>query len=126
MWPVVIRELRVGARDRWNNWYRVLAAGAVLLIGWFARLFDCGPNRRCTALGSRGVLYGQYGNDGYTIKYYADRKPDGTVEHQLSLHRLDGRASNGYRLHFPSSVMWKYRHLIGDQPLLAIPDAESN
>ena len=42
MWPVVIRELRVGARDRWNNWYRVLAATTILLIGWFARLFD--PN----------------------------------------------------------------------------------
>ena len=42
MWPVVIRELRVGARDRWNTFYRVFAAGAVLLIGWFTRLFD--PN----------------------------------------------------------------------------------
>ncbi|HKQ40646.1 MAG TPA: hypothetical protein VJ063_21440 [Verrucomicrobiae bacterium] len=42
MWPVVIRELRVGARDRWNNWYRVLAAAAIIFIGWFMKLFD--PN----------------------------------------------------------------------------------
>ncbi|HTD86880.1 MAG TPA: hypothetical protein VK850_09920, partial [Candidatus Binatia bacterium] len=42
MWPVMIRELRVGARDIWNNWYRVLASAVVLLIGWFTSLFD--PN----------------------------------------------------------------------------------
>jgi len=42
MWPVLIRELRVGARDRWNTFYRVFACIAVLLIGWFTRLFD--PN----------------------------------------------------------------------------------
>jgi len=66
-------------------------------------------------------VYGQFGNDGFTLKYYADRKPDGTVEHQLFIQRIDGYASNGYRVRFPmdaSSPMWKYRHLIGDQPLL--------
>lgn len=46
MWPVLIRELRVGARDHWNNWYRVLASGAVLLIGWFTRLFDANADGR--------------------------------------------------------------------------------
>lgn len=46
MWPVVIRELRVGARDRWNTFYRVLAAAAVLLIGWFTRLFDSNTDGR--------------------------------------------------------------------------------
>lgn len=74
-------------------------------------------------------IYGQYGNDGYTIKYYADRQPDGTAEHQLSIKRLDGQASYGYRIQFPiepASPMWKYRHLIGDQPLLAMPAADAN
>lgn len=70
-------------------------------------------------------VYGQFGNNGYALKYYADRQPDGTVEHQLHIQKLDGSASNGYgRLRFPIdpiSPMWKYRHLLGDQPLLPIP-----
>jgi ABC-type transport system involved in multi-copper enzyme maturation permease subunit len=40
MWPVLIRELRVAGRNLWNNWYRVMAAGAVLLIGLCTELFD--------------------------------------------------------------------------------------
>jgi hypothetical protein len=67
-------------------------------------------------------VYGQYGgNSGYTVKFYADRQADGTVEHDLMIERLDRRASNGYRITFPlepSSVMLKYRHLFGEEPLL--------
>ena len=70
-------------------------------------------------------IYGQFGNDGYTLKYYADRQANGAVEHQLHIQKIDGRASNGYRIRFPTdatSAMWKYRHLIGDQPLLPLPE----
>jgi hypothetical protein len=67
-------------------------------------------------------IYGQYGNDGYTIRFYADRQSDGTIEHQLDIKKLDGQASNGFgKLRFPldpTSPMWKYRHLLGDHPLL--------
>jgi hypothetical protein len=75
-------------------------------------------------------MYGQYGNNGYTLKYSADRQPDGTVEHQLHIQKLDRSASNGYGdLRFPiepASPMWNYRHLIGDQPLLVTAAAEAN
>ena len=65
--------------------------------------------------------YGQYENTGYTIKYSADRQPDGTVRHELDIKRLDGMAGQGLRVRFPidpTSGMWKYRHLFGDGPLL--------
>jgi hypothetical protein len=66
--------------------------------------------------------YGQYGgNSGYTIKFHADRQADATVQHELTIQRADGRASNGYRVSFPLeplSGMWKYRHLFGEEPLL--------
>lgn len=74
-------------------------------------------------------VYGQFGNDGYTLKYSADRKIDGTVEHQLSIKRLDGQAIYGYGIRFPvdpTSGMWKYRHIFGDQPLIAIPAVNPN
>jgi hypothetical protein len=65
--------------------------------------------------------YGQFGNKGYTIKYVADRQSDGSVDHHLNFTQLDGQASNGYRIRFPldpTSGLWKFRHLVGDQPLL--------
>lgn len=40
MWPVIVRELRVAARDAWNKWYRVVAAGSILMIGLVTRLFS--------------------------------------------------------------------------------------
>jgi len=75
-------------------------------------------------------VYGQFGNDGYTIKYYADRKSDDTVEHEILIQKLDRSARNGYgRLRFPidaASPMWKYRHLIGAQPLFPMPAVGSD
>jgi hypothetical protein len=74
-------------------------------------------------------VYGQYGKDGYTIKYSADRQPDGTTDHQLNIEQLNRRGSHGYRIQFPidpASGMWKYRHLLGDQPLLPTPVTEAN
>ncbi|HKQ39715.1 MAG TPA: hypothetical protein VJ063_16680 [Verrucomicrobiae bacterium] len=74
-------------------------------------------------------VFGQFGNDGFTIRYYADRKSAGIVEHLVELKRLDGYASYGYRIRFPidaSSPLRKYRHLIGDQPLLAVQNIGSN
>ena len=73
-------------------------------------------------------VYGQYGKDGYTIKYFADRKSDGTVNHQLHIEQLNRQGSYGYRIHFPTdpaSPLWKYRHLLGDQPLLSLSVIES-
>jgi ABC-type transport system involved in cytochrome c biogenesis permease component len=46
MWPVIIRELRVAGRAQWNNWYRVLAAGLVLVLGLFTRMFDASRDGR--------------------------------------------------------------------------------
>lgn len=41
-----MRELRVAGRDHWNKWHRVLAAAAVLFLGWVTRLFDANSDGR--------------------------------------------------------------------------------
>jgi ABC-type transport system involved in multi-copper enzyme maturation permease subunit len=57
MWPVIIRELRVAGRDRWNNWYRVLAAALILLIGALTQLFDSSGDGRALFAVVHAILF---------------------------------------------------------------------
>jgi hypothetical protein len=56
-------------------------------------------------------------------KYYAHRKPDGSVEHGFEVD-TPGLGSMSMPVDFPltpDSMLWQFRHLFGDQPLIPIP-----
>ncbi len=62
---------------------------------------------------------GEFSSEAWTITYRADRKPDGSVDHWIQLK--NPHATRSLPVHFPlepSSGLWRYAHLFGDQPLL--------
>lgn len=69
---------------------------------------------------------GQAGDHAYWVTYYADRNPDGTVQHWI--RGTDGRGGGKAGVMFPpvpGTVLWQWRHLFGLEPLLPLPDAEN-
>lgn len=68
--------------------------------------------------------YGQYGNQAYSLTFYADLDDSGQVNHHLEfvLDNGSGKARYGYGVNFPltpESPLWDYRHLFGQEPLIA-------
>jgi hypothetical protein len=71
--------------------------------------------------------YGQFGNDGYSVTLYADRNAAGEVSHQIRFSQENGSGKNfyNYSVYFPlspESILWDYRHLFGQEPLLEQAD----
>jgi len=59
---------------------------------------------------------------GTIITLEARRSPDGEVWHQLHFRGPHGSSAIGFLFPIePSSPLWRYRHLFGDQPLIADP-----
>jgi hypothetical protein len=57
------------------------------------------------------------------VKYHADRKPDGSVEHGIQIE-TPGVGLMFMPVYFPltsDSMLWQFRHLFGDQPLIPLP-----
>ena len=59
---------------------------------------------------------------GTMITFEARRGPDGEVSHQLHFRGPHGSSAIGFLFPIePSSPLWRYRHLFGDQPLIPVP-----
>ncbi len=61
----------------------------------------------------------EFSEKDWTITYSADRKADGSIEHQIRMN--NPRGTHYMPVYFPlepSSPIWRYTHFFGDQPLL--------
>lgn len=55
------------------------------------------------------------------VTYYADRKEDGTVAHFVTETQGAGQGGGGVSFPVvPGSLLWKWRHLFGEEPLIPL------
>jgi hypothetical protein len=106
--PPLISEVRE-ARDELESGWR--AALGDTRTGLLTKLFPA-------------PWYGRTGDHEFLITYCADAKPDGTIEHRVSIMDGVGRGGSDSDVLFPATpgtALWQWRHLFGEKPLIPRP-----